>query len=144
MGLEQILDPPFDKRLLVRAAVVLLLAVLELLAFLFPVELKIDIPSGDGDRVRLVDQLDDGLRDVTLRIVISGNSVQFGVEMEVLRHNLERHLHQAFDIVGGERCLVLSPGFHQLDCDGVVVVLLVAFIGVGLRSCSYFTCNTHF
>lgn len=123
---------------------VFLLAILELLAFLLPVEFKIDVPSGDGDRVGLVDQLDDGLRDVTLRIVIGGYSVQFGVEMEVLGHHLERHLDQAFDIVGGERSLVLSPGFHQLDCDGVVVILLTTFIGVGLRSCSYFTSNTHF
>jgi len=72
-------------------------------------------------------------------VVFNCNSVQFRIEMEVFGHNFERHLDQRFDVFVGERILVLSPGFHQLDGDSLIIVLLRAFIGVSLRSCSNFS-----
>lgn len=99
MGLQQSLNSPLNIRLFKRATMVLFLAVLEGLTLLLPIEFKINVSSSCGNWVGLIDQFDDGLRDVTLRVIFNCNSVQFRVEMEVLRHHLERHFDQTLDIV---------------------------------------------
>mgnify|MGYP001052820774 FL=1 len=78
------LNSSLDECLFIRVAMVFFFAILQRLALLVPVKLKVDIFGSCCDWQLCVDQFDNRLLDVVVF-----NSSKIGVQTEILGHNPE-------------------------------------------------------
>ena len=92
--LQQLLNPPLDERLLETATVVFLLAIYQLFALLFPVELVVNISGCDRYWQLWIDQLRDRFPHVFVF-----DAFQLRVLLVVLGHDFQRHLDQRLDVL---------------------------------------------
>jgi hypothetical protein len=107
-------------------------------ALLFPIEFEVNISRCRDDWVLIINKFDDRLEHIFISYTI-----KFWIEMEVLSTNSKRHFHQTLNILRWESRFSLSSGFHKLESNIVVFILLSSFVGVGGRGCGHLSCETH-
>ena len=129
-----------DESLFITVSMLLALDVLLLhdfvdLAFLLPVELKVDVPCNFSDGQVLVCQFHNFLQSILVL-----DSLQLGVHVEVLGYNFVCDLDETFNLVAGECCGIVFLCLE--DCLGNVTILelLLLLLLLCFLSCSGLRC----